>query len=330
MRNPLVDSYELIIKLIDNSDSIAVISHCNPDGDTLGCALAMYQALLNYNKKVHIFCENTPGRKYKTLFKVDDFNKYDYLENRYDLAIAVDTADIDRLGRYKFLFKNTKYQVQIDHHTINNKYAKNVNIVEKAAANAENVYLFLEYFDKIKNNKIITDNVAAMLYVGLLTDSGCFAFSSTTPQTFDIASKLIKYNFNYRDYPDIYVNSMDYPTYLLKQRCINKAKFYDNNRIAISVFSQIDFMETGTDMSCTDGIIRNLINVDTVKVAVCLTEINEYLYKCSIRSKGNISAAEIAAVFNGGGHFNASGCQIAGHIEDTKDKLLKAIRDRLE
>ena len=319
--------YREFISAVDKSNTICIISHQNPDGDTCGSALALYRALKLYGKEqVYLFCDSTFRSTLRVLEGIDEYNKVSI--DKCDLAIACDCAEYDRMGGYLDLFNKAKCKVNIDHHKTNSRYG-NINIIEAGVSAAcEIMYKVIKALDEKK--PCLDDTVAKLLYSGLVTDSGGFTFSSVSNQTHEIASQLIKYNFSASDICEHFLKSVSLNVFNLRMRVLSKAKFFEDNKIGMIFFMQEDFVATGTTSDDTEGAINYIRNIDTVEVAVAITQTKQdNSYKVSIRTSDRVDASRIASVFGGGGHKNAAGCRISGFFEDVKDKLLKACRDEL-
>lgn len=314
--------YDNIVKAINSANTIAIISHINPDGDTVGAGLALYKALQMYGKKPYIFCDNTPNGKLSVLPLIDKYNA-EFLP-KYDLAIAVDCADNDRLGELGAKeYSKGRLKAVVDHHKSNIKHGELNYIVPTSASTTQIMYNIVNALN------CIDDTVAMLLYVGLVTDSGGFTFSSVSSETMRVAGELLKYDFKAYEICEHFLKKTKLNIFRLKNRVLNKAKFYDNNTIAIATFLQEDFKETNTDSDMTEGIINNLRDIDGVLVAVTIAEMGNYSYKISVRTGEEVDSSKITAVFGGGGHKNAAGCRISGFYEDVVDKLLKAVRDEI-
>ncbi|MDE6372733.1 MAG: DHH family phosphoesterase [Clostridia bacterium] len=138
--------YEEFIKAVDKSQTICLISHQNPDGDTCGSALALYRALKLYGKEqVYIYCDSVFRNSLWTLDGIDDYNKAQI--NKCELAIACDCAESDRMGAYLGLFNKAKTRVNIDHHKTNSRYG-NINIIEPGvSATCEVIYKLINAMD---------------------------------------------------------------------------------------------------------------------------------------------------------------------------------------
>jgi len=310
-----------IIKKINKANSIALYCHTNPDGDAISSMLSIYVALKNMGKEVEAFCDSTLNFK----FKYYPYKEVVQFPNKktYELGIALDCSDIDRLGECMKSFLSCKSTIAIDHHATHKKFADLTFVNAESAANTQNVYKIL------KEMKTIDNTIARLLFTGIVTDSGCFSFSNTTKETFEIACELLNYNFDMEEtvYTSFKLKNVD--LFNLQNRVLSKARFESNNKIAFIIFEQADFDATNTTSNDTEGIISNLMNIDSVQVAYALSEVGQNHYKLSIRTKAPIDAAEIALIFGGGGHTRAAGCRVNGDKFDLIEKLTKIANDRM-
>ena len=317
--------FENIIDDIAKSNSILIISHINPDGDTCGSALSLYAALKALNKDVCVACDSDFNRKLSILPNFDQYNKFD--ENKkFDLYIAVDCSDEQRLGKYQKAFLKAKKSICIDHHSTNTKFA-NKNIVDpNAAANCEIMYRVLTELDSIY--PCLSKDVGICLYSGIVTDSGNFMNSSTTHVTKQIANEVeMRFDVDTASIVQHFMNETTIDVFNLKTRVLAKAKFYENNTIGVIYFSQEDFKATGTSHVDTEGIITAIRNIDTIRIAVAVTQMSETNYKVSLRSLPECRVDRLANSFGGGGHPAAAGFALQGNYYDVMEKILKACKD---
>ncbi len=310
-----------ILKQIQRENDIALYCHTNPDGDALGSMLALRLALTRKGKQVATYCDSTVPRKYTCLMGSECISMPD--KRVHKLAISIDCSDLDRLGQCMKSYLSAKSQIAIDHHASHKKFADTTLVDAKAAACAEIV------FQLIKQLRALDKDVAALLMAGLVTDSGCFAFSNTTRQTHAIACELMDLGIDTHDIIYRVYRSTDINRFRLKTRVLSKAKFDLDDAIAYIVFTKEDFAATDTSVADTEGIVSELIDIDSVQVAYALCEVNERAYKLSIRTKDAIDASEIARQFGGGGHLNAAGCRINGDPLEIIEKLTKLAKDRI-
>lgn len=310
-----------IKQCIDEADSIAIFSHVSPDGDTLGSGLSLLFFLRKLKgKTVDIYCSDEVTGKYATMKGsnfINEKKKANKVE-KYDLSIAVDTASPDRLSECRDLFFDSKRTVIIDHH-ISNKGFADINLVKQASATVEIIYDFLEYYNK----DLIDENIAKLLYTGLITDSGCFQFDSVTNDTFKIAAKLREFNFDTQDVITKFYSNISKEKFELKKHVLNESTMHLNGNLIISHILHKDFKRTNTDNTDTDGLISNLINVDGINIAVLMSDYkNENKFKVSVRTKKPFDSSKICSMFNGGGHVRAGGFVIKGKKDDVYAKII--------
>lgn len=319
--------YNKIINIIKSSNDIAIFMHINPDGDALGSSLAMYTFLKKLGKNVHCF---TPGLtniiqpKFLFLTNVDAYNKE--LSPNYELAIALDCGDAARLSEENFkVFKKAKTKIVIDHHESHESFSPLTLLEANSASTTQIVYKLLKMYDK--NN--IDYDIALQLYTGLVTDSGSFSYSSTSSQTHKIAAELLEYGIDAGHVSRKVMKDTPYNVFNLKNRVLSKTKFYSDNQIAVINFNPEDFQSTQTTESDTEGLINNILDIDSVEIAIAIAEVKDKAYKVSIRSKDKVKASDIAGIFGGGGHANAAGCRVYGYYEDVYNKLISISTEML-
>lgn len=236
------------------------------------------------------------------------------------MYVALDCGDSGRLGDLSEFFLKQTNTLSIDHHYSHISFSK-YNYVVDCSSTCELVYKLL----KLSGTEIDAES-ARLLYIGLSTDTGNFSHSNTTSEVFEIASSLAEKGIDIADlYDKLYASSRFERTRLLG-RVLGRIRRYYDGRLCLIYVTKEDFDATGTKKDDTEGFIDYTINVEGARIGVSICEHSPYVYKVSMRSKGeNIS--EVCAHFGGGGHVQAAGCMISGFFEDVVDKLLKAVRD---
>lgn len=312
---------------LNKAKTVALICHANPDGDTICSAIALAVALKKLGKTAEVFCDdNLPSKlsflPYSDIVNVGGMKKY-------ELAVAIDCSDAERFNYVGKYFNKADARLVIDHHKTNAKFADYTLCDSSASATAELIFWVIKKLEKQNNVQLFDEKIAELIFSGIVTDSGCFSFSNTTAETLWIASELKKYDF----FADVAIYNLiknkSVNQFKLKNKVLNNAKFFEEDQIGIITFRTDDFKETNTSSEDTEGVIVDLINVNSVKIAFSVAEVYDKYFRVSIRTKNNIDASQIAAVFGGGGHAKAAGCRLSGFYEDVVDKLLKAARDML-
>ena len=224
---------EHLNSIIKNSKNILLVSHINPDGDTLGSMCGLYSLIKdNLKKKCDMVAVSDVPVTYSFLPYVDEvkhISQYD-LSREYDLVITIDVAAIDRCAEAEKLFKKAKNTINIDHHETNIGYA-GINIIEpQAAATGE---IILEIAEKLDWK--ISLKTATNLYVAIVTDTGCFKFSNTTQRTMECGGKLISLGVNPSEIYQKCYESSSKDMVLFQSYCVNKAEFLNDDKIAYTI-----------------------------------------------------------------------------------------------
>jgi phosphoesterase RecJ-like protein len=318
-----VQQFDSIIK---NSKNILLVSHINPDGDTLGSMCAIYSAIKdNYKKKCDMVAVSAVPITYKFIpyiNKVKNISEFD-LSREYDLVINLDVASPDRCADAQVLFDKAKNTVNIDHHGTNPNYAK-LNIVEPTASATAEVLFYL--FEDLKLK--ISLETAICLYVGIMTDTGCFKFSNTTPETMFASSKLLSLGVKPSEIYQKCYESQSKDMVLFQSYCLNKAKFCADDKIAYTIVYKKDlekFNNKGEDF--TDGLTEKLRAIVSTEIAFVVKELSAGASKVSMRSREK-DIAQICSAFGGGGHKLASGALIKANPEKAVKMILSEIKNK--
>lgn len=307
--------------LIKQSKKILLLSHMNPDGDTLGSMCALYSMIYKRFKiKADMNVVSNIPYNYKFLPNLDLAERYYDKSLVYDLVITLDVAAIDRVMDSKILFDKAKCTVNIDHHKTNPKFG-DYQIIEADASSCGEV--LFNYFKA--HNWVLTEDAAICLYTAIMTDTGNFRFENTSSNTFRAAADLVDVGAN----PN-YIYKKCYETktknYVMFQNyCVNKAVFIEDNKIAYTTVYKKDLEKFSAGDDYTDGIAETLRAIDTTEVSFVAKEVESKLTKISMRSK-KADVATICTKFGGGGHTFAAGCTIKANIKDSIAQLLKEIR----
>ena len=315
----MISLSELSSKL-KNEKRVVLICHIRPDGDTLGSALALSKALEYLGIEADVVCDDTVPSRFFFLNCVSKVKNE--LSGTYTAIIAVDCADITRVGSFQKCFSEHKNTYVIDHHISNNRYAK-TNYVCDLASNSENVYNLICELG-VPLNKEIAD----LLAMGIMTDTGNFRHKNVTPQTFITASKLLEAG---ADINAIYFNMFSKQSAeraKLFGKVMSKIRYFADGRFAVATVRLTDIAECGAKQDETEGFIDFVMGITGVEVGACVMETAKNKFKISLRSKGaDVNA--VAGTFGGGGHTLASGCQIQGEYEEVVDKVRYAVIQHL-
>lgn len=311
---------------IKNSKNILIVSHINPDGDTLGSMCGLYFLIKdNYKKKCDMVAVSKIPETYNFLPAIELVKNIEDIDTsrEYDLVINVDVASLDRCSDAQILFCKAKDTVNIDHHETNPNYGR-VNIVEPYAAAASEVTAGIA-----KSLKwTISKDCAICLYTGIVTDTGCFKFSNTTKRTLEYSGELLSCGVNPADIYQKCYESSSKDMVLFQSYCVNKAVFLNDDKIVYTTVYKKDlekFNYNGEDF--TDGLTEKLRAIKTTEIAFVIKEIGSNLSKVSMRSKEK-NIAQVCSVFGGGGHKLAAGSVIKAAPQHAVKLVLEEIKNK--
>ena len=319
-RNP-----EAIAEAIRKAQRIAVCSHINPDGDTLGCATAMWLGLQALGKEVTMFCDGKvpdtlaflPGSE---LIRVPGPN-----EGPFDLMLSVDVSDEARLGASINLKAVSAHTAQIDHHPTNPLFMEVNSVDGKAPAAAVLIYEQLKVL-----GVPMTKEIAECLYTGISTDTGNFSFASTNSECFDIMSELMKYDLPLAELNRILFRGRPMPQVKLLGRALCSLKYYENGRIAVMKLTRKDFEKCCALSEHADTIVNYGLETFGTRMALLAREDDHGQIKFSLRAKEPDAINDVAQQFGGGGHPQAAGITMDGPLDEAVDKVLQAMIRKLK
>ena len=312
-----------ITELIERSSNIAVLCHINSDGDALGSAFALTRFLKKRGKSVQCFLEERPGRDLE--FMGDDYKVYcGEDEGSYDLCIAVDCGDKSRLGARAALFQNADATVNIDHHKTNTGFA-DINLVKPDYSATSQIIAELMFGSGYE----LDSEIARLLYIGIMSDSGCLKFSNTTPKTVRTVADLMGYGFDHSETARLLFDSCSLEYTMLKGYIMQNVESYADGMIRL-VQSTSALLEK---FGISDADASNLVNVprsiEKTEIAIEVKERSGKI-KVSLRSNGAAEVDRIASRFGGGGHLRAAGATLEGYtLKDAKEAVLNAAFDEL-
>lgn len=307
--------------IIKNAKKILLLSHVNPDGDTLGSMCAMYSMILKrFKKKADMSIVSNIPFNYRFLPNVELAQRYFDKSLVYDLVITLDVAAIDRVKEAKIFFDKAKCTMNIDHHKTNPSFG-DYNLIEPEASSCGEV--LFNYFKK--NNWEFTEDAAICLYTAIMTDTGNFRFENTSPNTFRAVADLVENGANPNKLYKLCYESKTKNLVMFQNYCVNKAEFLNDNKIVYTTVYKKDLEKFSAGDDYTDGIAETLRAIDSTEVSFVVKEVEAKVTKVSMRSK-HIDVAKVCELFGGGGHTYAAGCTIKASVKDSIEKLLREIK----
>ena len=304
---------------IENSEKIVILTHENPDGDAIGSSLAMYMALTKLGKNPDMIIPEFP-RMYSFLPFADKALKEGKKES-YDLAIAVDSATIDRLNGWSSYFENAKSRIVIDHHSSNTMYG-DINFVNPDSPACCQILIHIIEYLGVEIDK----ELGTAILTGIITDTGGFQYQSTRPETFEFAAELLKIGVNVSDIYKRVMNTKSKANFELRKRAFDRMEFFENDKIAFTYITLKDEEELDAIPDDHEGIVDEGRAIEGVEVSIFAREIEDG-YRLSLRSNEYVNVSDACMIFGGGGHIHAAGCNIvAANVEQVKEKIINQIK----
>ncbi len=311
-----------VIELVRSGRRFVLLAHLYPDGDVLGSQLGLGLALRDVGRAVTFACRHAVPESFHFLPGAGEVQQWKDGRGEYDVVVTLDCPDPNRVGGLLDGLRQPGARVlNIDHHGDNRRYG-DVNWIQPgAAATGEMVYDLLEAAELP-----LTPAVAVNLFTAIVTDTGSFRYSNTTPKTFQVAARLVETGVD----PARVANELYETRHLaglhLLGRILQQVETNPEGTIAWVV---IDRSQTESpDLLEAEDFITYPRSLRTAKVAVLFRELAGEV-KVSMRAKGEVNVARIAARFGGGGHPNAAGVVLPGDLAGAKVAVLAAVREAL-
>ena len=314
---------EQAIALLEVSQRPLLISHPRPDGDTVGCALALSYALQQRGKAPLLACVHPIPGTMRYLPGSDDFMQEVPENADIDLVIAIDMSDLQRTGGlYKEAWRETLPLLVIDHHETNDGFG-DVSIAKpEAAATAMPMMPIIEGL-----GVTIEGDIATALLLGILTDTRGLRTESTTPEVLATVARLIDAG---GDYLTVVQETLDaVPYQQMRGWGVALSRLQLDAGIAWTTFPLAEKRALGIE-DHDDLNLGNLVSqVAEAEIIATFLEMHDGSVKVSFRARPGHNVAGIAKSLHGGGHRLAAGCSVSGPLEAATAKVLPLIRQEL-
>jgi phosphoesterase RecJ-like protein len=314
-----IDDVTAVADAIRENDRFVVATHENPDGDALGSMLGVTLGLRELGKDVVMYLSGTaptPG-EYRFL-DLSDVRRELPADTEERVLLAVDAANERRIGPEPDVIERAKLVLDVDHHHDNSRFG-NVNlIVPEASSTAEIVRDVLRELDVPLNQEI-----AEALYVGLVTDTGRFQYTNTTPKALRLAAELVEAGADVHGIFRHVYETLQFAKLKLLARALDRAQLFEGGRLVISYLVKDDFGDVGAEEPYSEGIIDYLRAVEGSEMVALIREPPRGegpARRISLRSSHDeVDVSAIAAKSGGGGHRQAAGFSSEASIEEIID-----------
>lgn len=317
--------FDELLAFLEKADQILVVSHLHPDGDAISSTLAMGYLLKQSGKQVTMVNENPVPRKFSFLPGVEEIQPVEQVSGTFQYVIALDCADKERMGACRFLIRDDAVIVNLDHHATNDRFGDINIVVPEAAATVEIIFDWAE-----ENNFPICEPLAACLYTGLLTDTGGFRYSNTSPKVLRQAARLVETGIEAHKIADRALETVTMEQLKLLQGALSTLQKSDDGLIAWMFLSKEEMEKVAVSHEALDGIVNYARNIYGVDVGILYREENDGTVKVSFRSREQVDVGQVAKAFGGGGHARAAGCSMRGTLREVHERVFKAVQSRLK
>jgi phosphoesterase RecJ-like protein len=303
-----------------------VLSHIRPDGDAIGCSLAMTLCLKAMGKDVTVWNEDGLPERFHFLPESKLIVRPPKLPVSFDVVLVLDTAVRNRAGENCLgAVAPGALWINIDHHISNDRKGDLVYVDAEAPAAAQVLFELFQHC-----SLPVSGAMAQALYTGISTDTGSFQYSSTTARTYEIAAQLVRCGVAPGE-----INTQLYQTnprrrLELKRELLNLLRFSAEDRVASFALSAETVRRLGTIPDDTEGLIDTLREIEGVVVAAFFEELEGGMIRISLRSKDPlVNVCTVCAEYGGGGHMMAAGARIPGELAAVQENVLASIARHL-
>ncbi len=316
--------------LLAHARTAALCTHVNPDGDGIGSEICLLRYLRSLGIDARVVNTEPLPPRYRFLdpddsVEVFEASRHDAFLRSADLIFMLDNAAVSRLGPLEPAVRASRATtVCIDHHNVVDPFWK-VNIVdEEACATGELVFQIVKAL-----GGTIDLPAAQAAYVSLVTDTGYFRFSKTSPRCHEAAAELLLAGVSPpRVYEEVFERNSA-ALVRLGGTAVSSLQLSEDGRLACVALTRRQILACDAESEDTSEIVNGLLAIDGARVAVMFKELDGGRVKLSFRSKGDLDVNRLAARFDGGGHKNAAGAVIEGSLEAAKTRVLAACRELL-
>lgn len=299
-------------ELLLSKDNILIVTHKNPDGDTVGSASALCHALKRAGRTAWLFMNDAVTDKLlpyaAPLFAPEGFSPEFY--------VAVDVAAPDMQCRGA----DFSYGLVIDHHPTNPAFGEHNCIYPQCSACGEIVLQIIESMHDAPDR-----DEADMLYIAVTTDTGCFQYANTNAETLDAAARLLRYGADSYHLNARFFRRVSIARLKLEGMIYSSMRFFREGKIVVVTVTRDMIEKSGVTEDDLNDIAGLGGRAETHRVTVTIRENADGSSKVSMRSVQEIDSSAVCARFGGGGHRMASGCTIHEGVDRAAELIVSAL-----
>ncbi len=303
---------------------IVIAGHVNPDGDSLGCVLALTHALRAIGKEVVALSADGVPEIYSWMpgasTVVQETERRDF-----DVAVVCDAGALSRIGRAgRAAVGSAPKVIDIDHHVADGPFG-DIRILDAgAAATAELIWQVIRALSVASGLELASAEVATCLMTGIITDTGSFRFMNVTPRTFRLAAHLQQLGAVPAPIAELVFENRSLASIKLLGRALDSVQLSPDGRVAWAHITAKDFAALGASDAETEGIVSHVRAVKDVQIGILFREIPGKAIRVSLRARDGMDVNAVAAQFGGGGHRLAAGCSVDAPLAEAEGLVVAA------
>lgn len=301
-------------RLLLGWDELLLLTHVRPDGDTVGSAAALCQALRDRGKTAYLLPNPELTATYAPY--AAPYAAPEGFVPRH--VVSVDIAALSLLPENARPYQD-RIDLAIDHHPSQEFFARETCLEAESAACGEIVYNIITRLTPV------TPDIALPLYVAVSTDTGCFVYSNTTARTHRIAAALMDCGIDAAPVNKALFRTKSRTSLAMEAWMAEWAEYYDHDRVVVMQIPLslcLDYKATEADVEELSSLAALVEGTDC---GVTLRELKDGRVKISLRTGPRVNATEVCALLGGGGHAAAAGATLHGTLSEVKQAVLQAI-----
>lgn len=296
-------------------NNVLLLTHVRPDGDTIGSAAALCQALRDMGKTAYLLYNPEITDTYAPYAEPYWASEGFVPEHIVSADIAALNLLPDNAAAYA-----SRVELTIDHHGSQAFFAAETCLDADAAACGEIIYRV------IRELTAVTPAIALLLYVAISTDTGCFVYANTTADTHRIAAELLETGIDVGPVNKVLFRTKSKTRLAMEARMVADMELYDGDRVVVMSIP----LSLRRELHATEADIEELSSlaalVEGTDCGITLRELKPGRVKLSLRTGPRVDACAVCQRLGGGGHTAAAGATVDGTLEDAKALILKAYR----
>jgi phosphoesterase RecJ-like protein len=317
--------------LLESARTAALCTHVTPDGDGIGAEICLHRHLKDLGIEARILNTEPLPDRFRFLDNGSDVEVFDETEHgafvrNADLIFMLDNSAVTRLGPLEASIRGSRATtICIDHHNVLEPFWK-INIVdEEACATGELVFQIIKALGGRPDLR-----AAQAAYVSMVTDTGYFRYSKTSPRCHEAAAEMLAAGVSpQRVYEEVFERSTE-ALIRLSGVALADLRLESDGKLAWITLTLDQVRACRAELEDTSDVVNHLLAIDGVRIAVLFKEQERGRVKLSFRSKADLDVNRLAASFGGGGHTNASGVVIEATLQEAIDRILPTCRGLLQ